>query len=202
METLFKTIEKRYRFTLPEDYRDAWLHGWMDGPWELVVPEMRWLTLEEIAEYAFQDYQLPGFVPFAENGASTVWCWQVDSSGPDGPLVVECSRDCDAALVYAPDFRTAIYRRLLDQACICSCTAEEVEEQVAEIRGCAARLSTVLLPGERAFLGSILARPVESEVMPAGRSMRWHYIVHPKSEIRELIRSLFPEERLMWMQAV
>ena len=199
MIELFRSIEKRYDFALPQAFKTAWEAGWA-GDNYLALPDLEWLPLEEIAEYEFEDYQISGLVPFASTGGGDLWCWQPAFLGPDGPRVIECPHDCTEASVYAPDFRSFLYRRLLDEACACFLDAEGMEEHRSGLLRGFEQVSALLQTEEREMLASVLNSPIQSEVLPAVRPTRWSFIVPPKSELQEFIRRSFPDEIFEWMR--
>lgn len=128
-EALYRAIADRYGFSLPEDYRRLEARGLLHlsksahasaftrpGSY-LWLPDMEWLSLEAIAEFQFEAYCLPGFVPFAFTAGGDHWCWQPGYTSAHGTRVVYCPHDNFLATVYAPQFAGAVYRQAL---AICS----------------------------------------------------------------------------------
>jgi hypothetical protein len=124
-EALYQTIESRFSFPLPADYRQLEERGLFTlskashaseftapGSY-LWLPDMEWYPLEEIAAFTFQAYHLPGFVPFAFTAGGDYWCWQPAHTDARGTRVVCCHRDCELATVYAPNLAAALYRQAL-----------------------------------------------------------------------------------------
>jgi hypothetical protein len=122
-DTWYEAIAARYAFSIPDAYRRLESRGLFNWPSSdpaciepgsyLWLPEMEWLRPREILEYKFEDYHLPGFVPFAFTGAHDPWCWRPDLADERGTPVVYCPHDEYNASIYAPDFATALYRQIL-----------------------------------------------------------------------------------------
>jgi hypothetical protein len=125
-EELFRRIEERYVFALPEEYRRLEARGlfalsnpahasdsYEPGSY-LWLNDMEWYSLQQIADFEFQSYHLPGFVPFAFSGGGDYWCWQPVNTDLRGTPVLCCFRDYEFATIYAPNFQSAIYRQILD----------------------------------------------------------------------------------------
>src|SRR5689334_1633542 len=127
-DALYKAISERYGFSVPEEYRRLASRGLLNlgaaahasafyepGSY-LWLHEMEWFSLEEIINFEFQPYHLPGFVPFAFTGGGDFWCWQPSFADGRGIRVLLCHHDSEFATVYAPNFKTALFRQALDFA--------------------------------------------------------------------------------------
>ena len=108
------------------------------------MPDMEWMPLEEIIDYHFEDYQSPGFVPFAFTAGGDLWCWRAVPDAVVEPCVVECPHDCEEGSVYAPDFQTAIYRHLLEAAAGLHGTEQDLLDEVDLIQKCCDRFRSLL----------------------------------------------------------
>lgn len=132
-------IETRFGIKVPPEYRLLAARGLLSCPKPghasqfqftgtyLWLHEMEWMTPEQIANFRFEDYQLQQFVPFAFTGGGDYWCWHSDPSAGT-PSVWLCYHDDDFASYYAPDFKTALYRQVLD-FCRNSGTYEDLNPQ-------------------------------------------------------------------------
>ncbi len=157
-------IEQKYDFLLPEAYSSMQARGWFDVKsddyfWLL---EAEWMPLTEMQSYEPEEYQKPGFVPFASEADGSHWCWW-PSAYPES--VVLCPRDCYDGEFYAPSFEGFLYRRLLD---FCGTGfdmengAEEAEENRDILKTSVARLSDYLPNAWQKTLESLTtASPVQ-----------------------------------------
>jgi len=127
-DELYKKIADRYGFTVPDDYRYLESRGlfnintpshasefYKPGSY-LWLNEMEWLPPVEMVKFEFPSYCLPGFLPFAFTGGGDYWCWQVPDRNEGDSRVVLCHHDSEFATVYAPNFRTALFRQAIDFA--------------------------------------------------------------------------------------
>lgn len=124
-EALYKAISERYGFTVPDEYRrlasrglfsittPAHASAFYEPGSYLWLHDMEWCSLQDIADFEFQSYHLPGFVPFAFTGGGDYWCWQPAHTDGRGTRVLWCHRDSEFATVYAPNFHTALFRQTL-----------------------------------------------------------------------------------------
>jgi len=161
------------------------------------MPDMEWMPLEEIIDYRFEDYQSPGFVPFAFTAGGDLWCWRAVPDAVVEPCVVECPHDCEEGSVYAPDFQMAIYRHLLEAAAGLHGTEQDLLDEVDLIRKCCDRFRSLLSQQQASRLDDILSRPPQSAVLPARRPTRWHFLLS-REEGRQL-RAEFPNTPFRWM---
>jgi hypothetical protein len=122
----YKAISERYGFNVPNEYRHLASRGLLSittpahasafhkpGSY-LWLHDMEWYSLQDIADFEFQSYHLPGFVPFAFTGGGDYWCWQPAFTDERGTRVLCCHRDSEFAIIYAPNFQTALFRQTLD----------------------------------------------------------------------------------------
>ena len=125
-DALYNAIEARYRFVVPDEYRRLAARGlftistpahasvfYRPGSY-LWLHDMEWYALQDIVDFKFQPYHLPGFVPFAFTAGGDCWCWQPTQTDRRGTRVLCCHHDYEFATVYAPNFHTAMYRQILD----------------------------------------------------------------------------------------
>jgi len=123
---LYDAIESRYKFVVPDEYRclearglftisaPAHASAFYEPGSYLWLHDMEWYSLQDIVDFQFQSYHLPGFVPFAFTAGGDYWCWQPEHTDRRGTLVLCCHHDYEFATVYAPNFHTALYRQILD----------------------------------------------------------------------------------------
>jgi len=170
---LYKEIERLYGFDMPEEYRRLQARGlfnisapahasafYAPGSY-LWLNEMEWYSLQDIVDFEFQPYHLPGFVPFAFTAGGDYWCWQPAHGGSRGARVVCCYHDYELAAVYAPNFQTALYRQILD---FCRSSADRDDlDSPAFLRRWAADLAEVFPPSWCTRLRSLADAPTRSE---------------------------------------
>ena len=129
-DILCQQIEKKYDFTFPKEYRQMREQGWMTlklpvakneaqfitpGHNYLLLNEMEWYPLEDILALDFSEYYnhlCVKIAPFAFTGNGDHWCWDIEN----GMRVLLCPHDSNEAVIYAPDFKTAIFRQALEGA--------------------------------------------------------------------------------------
>ena len=193
MEELLTQIERRYAFTLPQEFREFWKRGFCTitgrnlGPHYLLLMDMEWMPLEEIAGFEFQSYHRPGFVPFATSGSGDLWCWQPAFTDERGTRVLYCPHDCYDADVYAPDFMSAIYRHLVDQAATMHRDLDSVERSRQHLLAATSALQPFLTPERRESLSQICRLPVQSPLLPARVPTVRHFLLS-SGEHSELLR--------------
>ena len=197
IESAFSEIERCYSFRLPPLFREIWRLGFCSGDTFLIMPDMEWMPLQDIIDYRFEDYQLPGLVPFAFTAGGDLWCWQAVPDALAEPHVVECPHDCEEGSVYAPDFQTAIYRHLLEAAAGQHIAEQDLLDEVELIRQCCDRFRSLLSQRQAGKLDEVLSRSPQSAVLPARRPTRWHFLLS-REEGRQL-RADFPATTFRWM---
>lgn len=124
-DAIYEAIAKRYGFTIPDEYRRLESRGlftisapahasafYPPGSY-LWLNDMEWYSPEDILNFEFQPWHLPGFVPFAFTGGGDYWCWHPARAGDQGFHVMCCFHDYEMATVYAPNFQTALYLQIL-----------------------------------------------------------------------------------------
>lgn len=150
---LYNAISNRYAFSIPEEYQRLEARGlfkisspaqasavYRPGTY-LWFNDMEWYSLQQIVEFHFADYHLPGFVPFAFTAGGDYWCWHPKYSDSRGAKVLLCYRDDMYASIYAPNFHTALFRHILD---FCKDSCNETDNDVsALLRRWATDLSVV-----------------------------------------------------------
>ncbi len=135
-DALYRAIAERYGFTVPDEYRrlasrglfrittPAHASAFYEPGSYLWLHDMEWYSLQDIADFEFESYHLPDFVPFAFTGGADYWCWQPAHTDERGTRVLCCHRDSEFATVYAPNFHTALFRQTLD---FCRSSAENMD---------------------------------------------------------------------------
>jgi hypothetical protein len=212
-EQLYRQIERRYGFALPPDYRMMRGRGWFDfdpakdgnvafdpvGCRYLWLNEMEWMPLQAIRDFAFPDYCLDGFVPFAFTGGGDLWCWHPPSSAGDNVPVVLCPRDSNMAEFYAPHFLASLYRQVLDYARGPFAHADEGLAH-SHLSRWAADLGPLLPPPWRVTLGRLQG----AELRPWQRNGRTFRTLLPDEEYRAIVRRdlHFPnlDRKFKWTQ--
>lgn len=143
--------------------------GWLDvklsdNPNYFWLSEAEWMPPDEIADYEFEDYQKPGFVPFASTGGGDHWCWW-PSEHPE--VVVFCPHDSCEGEFYAPSFIGLIYRCLLDYARYVS---DEEEHEIRQyLRASATHLSPYLPDSWKDTLNNLASAQRVQQFSPNGR---------------------------------
>ncbi len=136
MNELYKRIEARYGFSIPDEYRQMQSRGSFNVRNDeryVWLHEAEWLSLEEIADYEFEPYHKSGFVPFAFNCAGDLWCWWPEAASHGITPVVWCLHDADMAEVSAPHFIGFIYRQIVEFcAADYSMDKQELQNQLQE----------------------------------------------------------------------
>lgn len=157
MNDLYASIEAKYGFAIPEEYRRMERLGWFDPKNRdtyLWIFETEWLRPEEILEYEPLEHYKPGFVPFAFDGGGSHWCWW-----PAEGVVVYCPHDYELGEVDAPDLLSSMYRRTLEYAAGGFEQDEETEAR-AYLKDWAERLNTFFPSAWISTLNEIAAAPL------------------------------------------
>lgn len=134
---IYAAIQERHGFALPPAYRELVATGlfdpwgrpdWrdLDGParvallWEraaagrsLYLPNVEWYPPDELRDFAPGTWT-PGLLPFAGNGAGDHWCWYLPWATADTVPVVFYDHEMWQGTGFAPDFRAALFRLLLE----------------------------------------------------------------------------------------
>src|ERR1700722_16297438 len=104
-DDIYRRIEQRYGFAIPEEYRQMRARGWFDcadGAMPYFDPasrlylwmnDMEWMSLPDIVDFEFPSYCKPGFVPFAFTADGSHWCWYPEHTSNGVTPVVLCPRD-------------------------------------------------------------------------------------------------------------
>lgn len=110
-------IIERYAFSLPETYKAMRAASCFDAQHEhhLQFTDLEWLRLEAIAAFEFDKHMIDGLIPFAQTLDGHLWAWNPQIDERHDASVVFCPDEDEVAVLYAPDFQTAIYRMLLDE---------------------------------------------------------------------------------------
>ncbi len=194
MHELFTRIEQRYAFSLPQAFREFWSRGWCTitdhrlGPNYLLLPDMDWMPLEQIADFPFEPYHLPGFVPFATTAGGDLWCWQPAFTDARGTRVLSCPHDCYDADIFAPDFVSAVCRHLVDEAACMHPDPASVEEYRQLLLAVASQLEPFLSSFQQKSLAHICQLPVQHFRPPAIRPTDWYFLL-PSPERTDILRS-------------
>jgi hypothetical protein len=197
MEQLFTQIEERYRFVLPEAFREFWRRGFCNilgfgrpGPHCLDLPDLEWMPLTKIITFKFKSYQLPGFVPFAISGSGDHWCWQPAFIESSKTRVLFCCHDCYDADIYAPDFISAIYRLIIEHAAGMERDAEGVKACRRRLGTFASVLAPLISPAWQQTLSDIVHGTVKTGPSPGSRPTDLYFLVSPRERNDILRRDL------------
>lgn len=110
-------IHDRYRFNLPPSYRAMRLAGCFDPQQDqhIQFTDLEWLSLTSIADFVFDKHLIDGLIPFAQTLDGHLWAWYpaIDERYQDA--VVFCPDEDEVAVLYAPNFETALYRMFIDE---------------------------------------------------------------------------------------
>ena len=212
MEQLFKQIEDRYQFLLPEAFREFWRRGFCTilgpgrpGPNCLMLPDLEWMPLAEIAAFKFKPYHLPGFVPFAISGGGDYWCWQPEPAQPSRTRVLFCNHDSYDADIYAPDFISAIYRLIIEQAGGIERDAETVEACRQRLSANASALAPFISPAWQQTLSDLIHRAIQTERALKPQPTDFYFLLSPHERNELLRRELgwnVLDSKVRWMQPV
>jgi hypothetical protein len=108
----YVALAKQRSFDLPQpsgNYTEL-----IDSPY-LWVQEMEWRNFPDLLNpNTTGSCVKPGFASFAFAGGGDDWCWYALSVVGGRVPVLYCPRDEVNATYYAPDFITAVYRRILE----------------------------------------------------------------------------------------
>lgn len=134
-DRFYRQIEKRRKFSIPDDYRKLRARNYMTlvkpfdpamflkpGNHYLHVYDIEWNSPEKIAGFESSNFMVepisPHFVPFAESGAGDYWCWQTDHAVEKwGARVLLCNHDDGKARVFAANLTHTLFRQILQDAC-------------------------------------------------------------------------------------
>ena len=212
---LLTAIEAKYSIRLPDSYRSIVDQGWIDfdcDPGQRVQPgklnylwlsEAEWLPLDTILNYQPTDYSLPGFVPFAQNGAGDWWMWWPAAGKSDELPVVLCPHDLNEGEFYAPNFTAFLYRNILDYAV--TAYADEGEDCRAWFDDWLPRFASIWPAAWSDQIREIASRPpsMGHETMPNGRTYPWTGLL-PESENKAIVQRdlAFPDldREFQWMK--
>lgn len=208
-DQLFKQIEARYQFVLPEAFRELWRRGFCTilgpgrpGPRYLMLPDMEWMPLEMIATFRFEPYHLPGLVPFAITAGGDYWCWQPEFTRESKTRVLCCYHDCYDADIYAPDCISAIYRRLLEGATVMQPDASAVETYRHEMVSAASAIAPFISSAWQQTLFRVADRALQTPRSPTSNATDF-FLLSPR-ECGDILRRDLGWDRLddrcRWMQ--
>jgi hypothetical protein len=113
----YDLIEARHGLHVPGQYRAVRAKGLFDhdGPNELLLTDVDWMTTEAIANFRPLGFQIEGLVPFARTARRDLYCWYPAWTSDKGIPIAFCPRDDENAICYAPDFFGFLYRILLEE---------------------------------------------------------------------------------------
>lgn len=113
----YSVVESRYAFALPELYKQMSQDGCFDRHAQhyLQFTDMQWLETEGMLSWVFDKHLIDGLIPFAETLSGNLWAWypQLDARNPQA--VVHIPDEDEVAVLYAPDFCSAVYRMMLEE---------------------------------------------------------------------------------------
>lgn len=192
-------IEQKYSFTLPQTYRSMFAVGWLDvkspDPLYFWLLGAEWLSPAEILEYEPEDYQKPGFVPFAAEADGSHWCWWPEAH-PE--TVVLCPRDCYDGEFYAPSFLGFVYCRLLDYA---GCVSRQEEQEARQhLYESTVRLANYFPDAWKETLNTLASAELV-QLSYSGRDAGWGLMTH-EQKLEILQRDVsFPlqNQNFQWM---
>jgi hypothetical protein len=194
MERAFTQIEERYRFVLPESFREFWRRGFCSvlgpgrpGPNYLLLPDMEWMPLAEIITFEFRPYHLPGFVPFAFTGGGDHWCWQPEFTVDSKTRVLCCYKDCYDADIYAPDFISTVYRHIIENAAGLQRDGAAVEAGRRELNAFSSVLTPFISTAWQQTLSDIVQRTVIKSRSTDARPTDWYFLLSPR-ECKDILR--------------
>ena len=172
-----QSICEHYHFDPPNSYYRAVQIG-LARPFTddncPIIPlwNLEWLTLEEIQNWKFPNFQCPilqGLIPFARDYSGDPYCWQTDVQSHLGEQrIILCDHDDGLAWNFAPSIWGMVYRSVLTRAA--SPTQDGVEEMqslihttistlVSEMpKNWIARLATIAKHEPRIFRGQAVTK--------------------------------------------
>lgn len=176
MADYYNAVLIQYGFELPTDYRYLDECGFLTFSKSataaastkpacsyLWIPEMEWLAPSAIAAHRFPDYCLPGFVPFAFNGAGDYWCWQTSFGGVQPSRVVFCPHDYQYAMVVGDSLAMAVFRQILEYLCY-DVGEDTLERTHQHLTRWTTDLAPIFLPEWIKSLKPLLDRPLQEYV--------------------------------------
>lgn len=109
------------KFIFPREYIYIDEQGWADGnnfidvdnvkQKYLWMNSMEWFTINKIKEILRSENTL--LIPFAQNGRGDNWSWMKQDNVEDCPVLLVLHEE-ERAIYYAPNFKTALFRQILD----------------------------------------------------------------------------------------
>ena len=110
-------ILDRYRFNLPPSYLAMRQAGCFDPQQDqhLQFTDLEWLSLSAIADFVFDKHLIDGLIPFAQTLDGHLWAWYPAIDERHQEAVVFCPDEDEVAVLYAPNFETALYRMFIDE---------------------------------------------------------------------------------------
>lgn len=130
--------QDRYRFIFPELYVDMQRLGCFDPFAEsyLQLSDLLWLPMGHITAHQFHKQQIDGLVPFGRTANEDLWCFYPGIDAETQQAVVFCPDEDEVATIYAPDFRSFVYRSLLEEfACTGLTEHYDVKQSDTVLRG-------------------------------------------------------------------
>jgi hypothetical protein len=171
-EDIYRRIEQRYGFAIPEEYRQMRARGWFDcadgtmpyfnpaSRFYLWMNDMEWMSLHDILEFEFPSYCKPGFIPFAFTAGGDHWCWYPEHTSNGITPAMHCPRDSKMGEYYAPHFLGALYRQALSFAAEPLDAKEELEAR-QHLKRWFDDLGPLFPFGWRETLAALLTAPAE-----------------------------------------
>lgn len=99
---------------LPRDFLTVYRRGVLNVRDGVRLSDVRWMTLEHMANYDRPSFLSDRLVPFALTAAGARFGWWKSSGDAGYDYVVFSPHDCEEASVYAPHFTGFLYRIILD----------------------------------------------------------------------------------------
>ena len=213
---LYSAIENRYQFLMPEDYRAMEERGWLDSsvlmtkPFNLVnaveetgilyLHDIEWFSLQEIAEFEFEDFQYDRFVPFAKTGGGDYLAFDPQRQKTKQAFVVELPRDCEIGSVHSPTFTACIYIEIISFCTgIYPQSIQSLSDAEKDARRCLSHWRRIMA---EFFPRHWLVRLRELEVSPL-ISLHTHGMLLDFAKYHRIIAEdagMFSKEEVRWMK--
>jgi hypothetical protein len=184
---------------LPTAFVEFWRRGFCTilgprntGPDYIWLPDVEWLSLEDIRDYQFPKYLNVQILllPFAEDAAGSPYCFMIGRS--DGMPVIWCASDCPKTEIYAPDFSAAVFRSLLGQATQWL-DLEWLESERKIARNSITQLRQILPDSQIQLLDGVYGRQPQSILRGhPSHPKEWNFLMS-NEEFAQIMKNEFPD---------